>query len=59
MGNFKYNVRRAMDFIAHAANAIDDNTEEYLSEAKDWYDDALSKEVIVARYILDELCKNE
>lgn len=53
-----YSVGRAMDFIAHAANAIDNNTEEYLSEAKDWYDDTLSKEVIVARYIMDELSQN-
>lgn len=58
MEKFMYSVGRAMDFIAHAANAIDNNTEEYLSEAKDWYDDTLSKEVIVARYIMDELSQN-
>lgn len=59
MERFLYYVEQAMDFIAHAAHAIDDNTDEYLIETKGWYADTYSPCVAVARYILEEFSKDE
>lgn len=62
MERFMYEVRRAKDFIAQASSAIDDNTREYLCEAKEWFEDTeceYSTNVAIARYILEEFCEED